>query len=74
MLISTLSSSGSSVLATGVAPELNIITIAAAVVLFAVAIWFLVIAEDLKTSFRRFRKLDLREQERDRGRDRARSS
>ena len=67
-----LTSSLPSLLATGVAPELNLITIVAAAVLFAVAIWFLVIAQDLKTSFRRFRKLDLRDEAR-RGTDRARS-
>ena len=50
-----------SILATGVTPELSLITVVSGLGLFAMAVWFLVISYDLSTSFRRFRKLDERE-------------
>jgi hypothetical protein len=47
-----------SFVATGVRPELNLVSVVAVLALLALSIWFLVISHDVATSFRRFRKLD----------------
>jgi len=46
------------VLAVGVTPELNVYTVVGAIVLVAIAVWFVVISHAIATNFRSFGELD----------------
>jgi hypothetical protein len=48
------------ILASGVAPELNLVTILVAAAFLAIAAWFALVSHDVATSFRRFQAMDRR--------------